>query len=450
MFDSAQSKYKPVTVNEPPAVIPPIAPPPVASPMPIPTPAPGAPPAPFAAVPPMPQAESFPASANSAPSIPSVASPSVPEPVAVTPPQSDLPGIYVRKPFHHRMRFLLPAAIVLLTMGLVAYVVGQNVWKGPAVEQNATPAPSLTPTTPVPTPKVDPKAKWKSYINRDLRLQFRYPETLALTEDTPTLTKKRIVMKSEEGSKMMFTVIVGQEIQLTSLLSTYTTEKEKLANASETEFQIADVPGVKVEGTLPGEGEGTPYTYGYVSLEGTLYLFIAEDGGTLADQDPFDAFVETVRFLPVGINEDWKTFENTTTNYSFRYPPTWEVVANELTATSSAGRIIARKVSGETEYQNLIIDTSIQTGKQKIELTASQVVSSFQNLTGWKSRPTLDFRNIGGASAQIVSGEIADSYQMYVVLYYKNILIQMSWKDSIARAEQETVDNILSTFKFTK
>lgn len=447
MFDSAQSKYKPVTVNEPPAMVPPTPPqPPVTEPT-IPTPPPVVPSTPLIDVPPMPQTQPV----TPMPPMPPVTS--VPPPVSPinTPPPitAGLPEVYVRKPFHHRMRFLLPAGIVLLTMALVAYVVSQNVWK-PTTEQNATPEPSLTPTTPVPTPKVDLKAKWKSYINRDIRLQFRYPETLALTEDTPNLAKKRIVMKSDTDSKMMFTVIVGLESQLPSLLSTYTTQKEQLSNPSETEFQIADVPGMKVEGTLPGEGEGIPYTYGYVSLEGTVYLFISQDGGTLAEQDPFDAFVETVRFLPAGISEDWKTFENTNTNYSFRYPPSWEVVANELTATSSAGRIIARKVSGETEYQNLIIDTSIQTGQQKIELTASQVVSSFQNLSGWKARPTLDFRNIGGASAQIVSGEIADSYQMYVVMYSKNILIQMAWKDSVTRAEQETVDNILSTFKFTK
>lgn len=372
-----------------------------------------------------------------------------------TPPPTITEGsvhsVYHNKPLHQRLRFFIPATVVLLTMGLVAFVVQQGLKTRSTPTAVGTPLPSLIPATPVPTPKVDPKANWKSYLNRDHRLQFKYPQTLSLKEEFSSLTKNRIVLTGEKpAAEASFTVIVGAKAQLGSILSTYTEAKDDLSNPIEAEFQVAGLPGVKVSGVLPGQGEGVPYTYGYVELDTLIYLFV-QQGVLTTEENLFDEILETVRFLPEGVTDQWKTFQNTLTNYSFRYPEDWEVnTGGGEAATASAGRVTVKKVSGETEYQNLIIDTAIQSTGQKIELTASEVVSSLQNLSGWKTKPALDFRNIGGASAQIVSGELGNSWQMYIVLWYKNVLVQMSWKDGITRAEQNTVDNILSTFSFQR
>jgi|GEM_PF-1483953 len=374
--------------------------------------------------------------------------------VNATPPPTITEGsvhsVYHNKPLHQRFRFFIPAMLVLLTMALVAFVVQQGIKTRTSPTAISTPLPSLTPATPVPTPKVDPKASWKSYLNRDQRIQFKYPQSLSLKEEFSTLTRNRIVLTGEKpAAEASFMVIVGLKTQLGSILSTYTEDKESISNPVETEFQVAGLPGVKVSGVLPGQGEGVPYIYGYVELDTFIYLFV-QQGVLTTDENLFTEILESVRFLPEGITDEWKTFQNTLTNYSFRYPEDWEVSTGGGVATASAGRVIVKKTSGETEYQNLIIDTSIQAAGQKIELTASEVVSSLQNLSGWKTKPALDFRNIGGASAQIVSGELGNSWQMYVVLWYKNVLVQMSWKDGLTRAEQTTVDNILSTFTFQR
>jgi hypothetical protein len=156
----------------------------------------------------------------------------------------------------------------------------------------------------------------------------------------------------------------------------------------------------------------------------------------------------SVRFVTPGVTADWQTYSNTRGSYSLRYPPTWSLNTSDLKASASAQTVSIRKNAAEAQFQNLVIQTTVTDGKTKIELSASEIVSSIQNLAGWKETPTLDFRTIGGAQAEVLSGEKDGSWYVYSVMWFRNTLVEMSWRDTLLRQEQDNFNDILGSVKF--
>lgn len=386
---------------------------------------------------------------SSAPVSAPVAPPPVP-PIPVAPPPP--PGV-VHVKSHHKFMFVVPAILVLVTMGVVAYVVSISGNKGSVTEATPTPVASLTPATPVPTAYIDPKATWKSYRSVDSQLSFRYPSELSLKEEKPDKQTTHLSFSEYEGDKnVTFEVVSGAKAQMASLIASWIPKAQ--LPTEEGQMTISGISGVLVTGTAVEAGEGLAFRAAYIERDNKVFIFIGKGEKKFGEELLFDEIIKTVSLLSPGITEDWKQYTNTTTFYTVKYPADWEVSTEAKSATESATRVVIRKTSGDTTYQNLLIDaTTISANnlrQQKIDLTAAELVSSLQNLTGWKTHPTLDFRSIAGSATQIVSGELEGAWQMYIVLWNKNTLIQMSWKDSLGRPEQDTIDSILSTFTFTR
>jgi hypothetical protein len=81
--------------------------------------------------------------------------------------------------------------------------------------------------------------------------------------------------------------------------------------------------------------------------------------------------------------------------------------------------------------------------------TASQIVSSTRTLSGWKDSPKIELKKLGGGDAQVIQGELSGKWRAYVVIWYKNTVIQMTWEDEIARPDQQIFDNMLASFELT-
>ncbi len=377
----------------------------------------------------------------------------VPTPLGASPTPPTPPPPVFRGKTSHKFMFVIPAVLVLLTMGIVAYVVSISGSKTGTTPISPTPVASLTPATPLPTAYVDPKANWKSYRSVDSQVSFRYPAEYSLREEKPDKNTTHLAFSETENDKnTSFEVISGLKSQMASLIASWVPKGQ--LPTEEGQMTVSGISGVLVTGTSVEGGEGVAFRAAYIERDNKVFIFVGKGEKKFGEELLFDEIIKTVSLLSPGITTDWKSYVNTNASYSIKYPADWEISAENKSATESATRVVVKKANGETTYQNLIIDatTILATGnqRQKIELTAADIVSSLQNLTGWKTHPTLDFRSIGGSPTQIVAGELDGAWQMYVVLWNKNILIQMSWKDSLSRPEQETIDNILSTFVFTR
>ena len=96
---------------------------------------------------------------------------------------------------------------------------------------------------------------------------------------------------------------------------------------------------------------------------------------------------------------------------------------------------------------NLVLQTSSNVANAA--LTASEIVSSTRTLSGWSDPPKIELKKLGGGDAQVIQGELTGKWRAYVVIWYKNTVIQMTWDDDVGKGEQQVFDNMLASFEFT-
>lgn len=339
----------------------------------------------------------------------------------------------------HLLKLLIPIGFIVGTMALFAFVLPRL--QKQAVPQ-ATPAaePTLSPATPIPTLKPDPYKDWKAYVNRAAELSFKYPPNMSLKEEKAAGDTYVITIGSDASSSATFTKVVSsRKLSAQAVLAAYTgvqpTEKTE-------EIEISGIIGKQGDHTLASGGEGMPIHYGFITRDTSQFLFINYEPDS---PDLFKTFLASVRLVTPGITADWKTYTNTFGNYTLRYPPQWTVDSG--IATASAQRVSIKK-GEDPQFQNVVIDAQLAGQKQRVDLTASEIISSLQNLSGWKETPALDFRTIGGGQAQIISGEKDGAWTVYAVLWYRNVLLQLAWKDTLLRPEQNTFDDMLGSLQF--
>jgi hypothetical protein len=93
----------------------------------------------------------------------------------------------------------------------------------------------------------------------------------------------------------------------------------------------------------------------------------------------------------------------------------------------------------------------VQTSKNvpNASLTASEIISSTRNLSGWEGTPTTELSSLGGGSSQVISGVLSGEWNEIIVIWYQSSVVQMTWKDAKDKPQQQYVDNMLASFKFT-
>lgn len=353
----------------------------------------------------------------------------------------DLPPVVGNNGMHlHILRLLIPIGFIVGTMALFAFIL-------PRIRQQAlpvatsTPEPTLSPATPVPTVRPDPYKDWKAYVNRSAELSFKYPPNMSLKEEKAAGDTYVITIGEDASSSATFAKIVSsRKLTAEAFLSAYL---GTLANEKTEEVQISGIIGKQGDHVMAGGGEGIPVHFANITRDNSQFLFInfMPEQGVL-----FTNLVSSVRLVTQGITSDWQTYTNSFGNYTLRFPPGWTAVAGS--ATASAQTVSIRKKADEPQFQTVVIDAQVAGGKQKIELTASEIISSLQNLSGWKETPTLDFRSLGGGQAQLISGEKDGAWTQYAVVWYRNMLLQLTWKDTLLRPEQNTFDDIFGSLQF--
>ncbi len=371
-----------------------------------------------------------------------------PASVPPTPPQMvnttatvAMPG---KKKFSHKLLFLIPIVLLIGTMVVVAAILpALRKTTAPIVQE--TPTPTLVPATPLPTVPPNALKDWKEYLNRDAQLSFRYPPTLSLKEFKTTATTYEITLANEASASATVMKIVSARNTTALDLLNSESEIDPAIKTSETNI---DVSGIATKQTLSTliNNPATAVLYTLVEQDTNAYNFVwyaPTDG-----RDVYSQVLGSVKFVTQGITPDWQTYTNTLGNYSLRFPPTWNLNTSDDKASASAQTVSIRKNPTEAQFQNLVIQTTVSDAKTKVELSASELVSSIQNLAGWQETPTLDFRTIGGSQAEVLSGAKDGSWYVYTVLWYRNVLVEISWRDTALRQEQDTFNDMLGSMKF--
>ncbi len=287
--------------------------------------------------------------------------------------------------------FLIPALLLVATIYFVAKFTGNNyVMREPAPIATATP--ELVPASPTPLPTAIP-VPVKTYINSQMFLQISIPESYEVM--------------SEDGE---FVSLGKNDTELLTI----STNLDDYDEGNQDHSKVGDF----------------------------LFVTYAE---TAEEEAEFSAIVESVIFLVD--TSDWETFDNTTYNYMIKYPSEWEITNTENKTGKIGERTEISKDATNKTLNNLVILT--QSNLNNAAFTASQIVSSTRTLSGWKGTPKNELKKIGGGDAQVIQGELGGKWHAYVVIWYKNTVVQMTWEDTVARPQQQIFDNILASFEFT-
>src|SRR3989344_1205752 len=343
----------------------------------------------------------------------------VPQPVAEAPvveivpppPSSSSPNVMVK---HHPLRkllFLIPAVLLVATIYFVARVTGNNYTM-------RAPAPTITPlvtealvvAAPTPTP-----VPTKLYKNIYLLVQMTIPEDYE-------------VLDEKENS-----VSIGEDN--TELLTIYP-EKPGF-----TDFTEAEVEEIRVGGK---DAVKASFDDQWQIVVNELIINFFVDSPE--KEEEFQKIIDSIIFLVD--TSGWQTFENTTFNYTIKYPSEWTLTAekDEKEGIYANKSEISRDASNKT-VNNLVIQTS--SNLTNAALTASEIISSTRTLSGWSNPPKIELKKLGGGDAQVIQGELTGKWRAYVVIWYKNTVIQMTWDDNVDKGEQQVFDNMLASFEFT-
>lgn len=311
--------------------------------------------------------------------------------------------------------FLVPAVLIIATIYFVANLTGNN-YKLREPEPTITPAPTIAPT-PAPTTTPQPL---KLYKNEGLLIQMQIPADYEILL---------------EGDKSVSLGRAGVELFVvrTDELTDYDqgdTAKVTIGGREAVEFALDDEGSVKVK---------IIQTVQKPVYEFAMYL----ENEKLASE--FNEIAKSVVFL--ADTSDWETFDNTTYDYTIKYPKNWSLTAAKDKQGEYSDRSEISKDKNNKTLNNLVIQAS--SNLENAAFTASEIISSTRTLSGWTSPPKIELKKLGGGDAQVIQGELSGKWRAYVVFWYKNTVIQMTWEDSIAKPEQETFSNILASFEFT-
>lgn len=345
--------------------------------------------------------------------------PQAPPVVSPTPTAPSLPQFnnVMAKPHPVRkLLFLIPAVLLVATIYFVARITGNNYTM-------REPAPTILPTaepTATPTPTSTPPAV-KTYKNEEMLVQFSIPDDFAVILEEPT------------------SVSFGR-----SDTELFVVRTDEFTNYDEEDETSEYIVGGREAVMLNLTEEGSVPVKVVQTIDEPKYEFVMYPENAELEEE-LVAILDSVVFLVDTTN--WKTFDNSTFNYQIKYPPEWSLAENTDEEGIHAAKSEISKDANNKTLNNLVIQTS--SNLTNAALTASEIVSSTRTLSGWSNPPKIELRKLGGGDAQVIQGELTGKWRAYVVIWYKNTVIQMTWDDNVNKLEQQTFDNILASFEFT-
>lgn len=299
------------------------------------------------------------------------------------------------------LKFIIPALLLIVALVAAAIFVPKYLDSLNSAPP-APPEPTLIPATPVPTPDTLPRTK--SYLNIDKEISFEYLSSFVLVEC---------------DEKIVFLVTRPENSE-----DTCTQEHSGI-------LEIV-MNGEVHETALSKVLEGAENNYVVILLDQKY-------------EQLFNKIIETAQFVDPNLTDGWERYTSSS-GYNISYPPEWTLIPAEEREGSNVTEI--RKNVTETKFHNLAIKMTPNVANAG--LSASEIISSLQGLSGWKDRPTVEFRVIGGESAHVLQGEYEGVWKVNVVVWKGTSLVEMTWQDQITQPERTTFEGLLSTFSFSR
>lgn len=333
-----------------------------------------------------------------------------------------------------KLKFLIPALFLIATIVLVG-VIAKNYIALNNTVPSPTPAPTLIPANPEPT--IEP-IKFKKYFNIDQGFSFNYPDQYGVLEcqDQGIIylyqddANNRLNISCEDHDSEILSVSFRETSFYTPLPTPL--EEQDTTETKEEIVLVADESAVKQTIKSPQSYIST-VTF---SNKNTFYLIKIESEENLSD---LETVFQSFEFI-TDKYEDWLTYDNAL--YSIKYPKDWSIAESE----TGEGVVNISKFSDFRELNTFRIE--FQAGVTNAEVTASNVISSTKNLTGWVKKPSLNIKNLKKGTALILDGQFRNEWQTFIVLFYKNNLVQILWYDDLDRTHEEFFENMLASFDF--
>ncbi len=305
-----------------------------------------------------------------------------------------LPVVSKRSFSFRALVFIVPGVLLLVAILVGMYLADIFFEGNEQVVVTSTPFPSLIPATPVAS--LAPVSKLLLYVNGDGGFKFSYLDDVEILEcaGRVELFANKSVQKTCEGMGVV-SVIYDED-------------------------QFESIQGFETSGKELGERK--------------LLVVLRDE----RYRNVYQKVVLSLKALVVDTS-DWSLYENAVGKYSFLYPSDWKVTELE------SGNVVVQKDEEEKDHWIYLVE---YTGSvSDAELTASEISSSTVGLAGWDGVPEVNVRNLSGGTAQVIEGKLGDVWQVYVVLWYKDRLYQMSWVDTLSRQESANFEAIISSFE---
>lgn len=324
--------------------------------------------------------------------------------------------------------FLIPAGILVATIVVAAYISRDDyiVRETPQVISEPTQFPM--PTT---EPVTDTKVSYLTYSNDNYT--FQYPDTFQLAECGESVN---LYISTEDMGDVCQSGEFVITLSKTNQIPNYQEDEELVSTESAT---IAGNEFLKYE----FKANGSNVVYLPFSIDDVDYQFVLRD---IMYRTEFLDLLDSFQIL-LDVTSDWSTYEDNL-GYSIKYPETWTLIENEELNQPNTGRsrVEIRRIADNSKFQNLTIE--VQQDNQAA-ITASEAASSTRRLVGWDEPPVVELRDLGGANAQIIKGSYEDVWNVYVIVWFRNVIIQMTWEDTAEKSYDQFLEQMLNSLEIS-
>jgi len=329
-------------------------------------------------------------------------------------------------PHIRNFMFIIPAAILVGTMLVVAYVTRTDfVVREPDTPSMQATMPPLA--TPEPTPL--PEIVMNTYSTESYT--FKYPDTFVLAECDSLVAL--FINEDQDVTSLCSDESYIMSLSEVSGVPDYLNNEELVATESAT---IAGEDNM----TYEIKASGSNIIYLPFLLAEQDYIFTLKD---ITYRTTFLDIVTSFTSL-IDMTVDWNIYENADMGYEIKYPEDWFLNENLSINNDQPSTVTISKNNDDSRFQKLTIQALVDI--ENAPITATEAVSSTRSLAGWDETPTTELRSISDANAQVIKGYFEGVWNVYAIIWSKNDLYQMVWEDTANRGSELNFEQMLASF----